>query len=597
MVYFAKGNIAKYREICVDLKNRFGNICKILHTRVIMEKIRDLLCKIDVSYWVLLLALVLSGGFNEYIDCVLSAVIAVILIVKTAKTKSFVISVNITAVAIAVISLFYLISCFYAIDSGMAFVGFLKFLPVLLYMLLIMQNKNARQQLISLLPYTALALGAISLVLAYIPTTRDFFTVSDRMAGFFQYPNTFALFLLIGELAALNKEKLKPADIITAVLLVVLMLFTGSRAVFVLALLSNALIIFFRKGKKVKIVLGITLAALVAAVLLLLPLLKNSEVLSRYLTISLGESTFVGRLLYYSDALPIIAKHPFGLGYLGYYYIQQSIQTGVYSVMFIHNDFLQLLLDVGWLPCLLFAASIVKSFFRRGNSAGNRIILLTFVLHCLFDFDLQFVSMYFVLLLFLDYDSGKQFEFKNGRAIFQLLLAAAGLLSLYFAVALGLAYFGFVTAADSMFSGNTQNKIELLIAQDNIEEQNAVADRIISQNEYVQIAYSAKARYSYSQGDFESLINYKKHIFTIAPFSYDEYEDYCYMLMQGFQLYGQIGDEHSIEVCQKELIKTKQRLDKLNDRLSVLGKKIDDQPQTALPDDIAEYIDLLEKQK
>lgn len=558
-----------------------------------MGKIKEFLSDTYAAEWILLLSLVLSGGFNEYVGCVLSAIISVLLIVKIAQNRNLVVNINITSLSIAVITLLYLISCFYAIDSGMAFVGFLKFLPVLLYMLLLMQDKGIKEHLIALLPYVALALGVLSLVLMYIPITKDYFTVSERMAGFLQYPNTFALFLLVGELTALSKEKLKPIDIISALLLIILLLFTGSRAVFILAVFSNVLIIFFRKGRKNKIILCTVLAALVLAVLLLLPLLKSNEIFSRYFTISFGESTFVGRLLYYADAFPVILRHPFGLGYMGYYYVQQSIQTGVYSVMFIHNDFLQLLLDVGWIPCLLFVVGIIKSFFRKGNSAGKRIILLTVFLHCLFDFDLQFISMFFILLLFLNYNDGKQLELKKGT-VFVFSFVITGLLSLYFAVALGLAHFGFNQAADSMFPGNTQNKGDLLIAEDDIVTQNEIADRIISQNEYVQIAYSAKARYAFSQGDFESLISYKNKIFQIAPFSYDEYEDYCYMLIQGIQLYKQAGDEYSTEVCEQQLLKTADRLDRLDDKLSNLGRKIVDQPKTDLPDDIVKYINSLE---
>lgn len=557
-----------------------------------MSKIKNFFSDTYAAEWILLLSLVLSGGFNEYVGCVLSAIISVLLIVKIAQNRNLVVNINITSLSIAVITLLYLISCFYAIDSGMAFVGFLKFLPVLLYMLLLMQDKGIKEHLIALLPYVALALGVLSLVLVFIPATRDYFTVSDRLAGFFQYPNTFALFLLVGELTALSKEKLKPIDIISALLLIILLLFTGSRAVFILAVFSNVLIIFFRKGRKNKIILCTVLAALVLAVLLLLPLLKSNEIFSRYFTISFGESTFVGRLLYYADAFPVILKHPFGLGYMGYYYIQQSIQTGVYSVMFIHNDFLQLLLDVGWIPCLLFVVGIIKSFFRKGNSAGKRIILLTVFLHCLFDFDLQFISMFFILLLFLNYNDGKQLELKKG-AVFVFSFVITGLLSLYFAFALGLAHFGFNQAADSMFPGNTQNKVDLLIAEDDIVAQNTIADRIISQNEFVQIAYSAKARYAYSQGDFENLIKYKNKVFEIAPFSYEEYEEYCYMLIQGSYLYQQIGDSYSFEYCQKELLKTVDKVKNLDYRLSELGKKIADQPNTQLPGDILLYAENL----
>lgn len=153
-----------------------------------MSKIKNFFSDTYAAEWILLLSLVLSGGFNEYVGCVLSAIISVLLIVKIAQNRNLVVNINITSLSIAVITLLYLISCFYAIDSGMAFVGFLKFLPVLLYMLLLMQDKGIKEHLIALLPYVALALGVLSLVLVFLflqqeiilrfPTDwRDFFSI------------------------------------------------------------------------------------------------------------------------------------------------------------------------------------------------------------------------------------------------------------------------------------------------------------------------------------------------------------------------------------------------------------------------------------
>lgn len=66
------------------------------------------------------------------------------------------------------------------------------------------------------------------------------------------------------------------------------------------------------------------------------------------------------------------------------------------------------------------------------------------------------------------------------------------------------------------------------------------------------------------------------------------------MLIQGIQLYKQAGDEYSTEVCEQQLLKTADRLDRLDDKLSNLGRKIVDQPKTDLPDDIVKYINSLE---
>lgn len=562
-----------------------------------MQKIKNILSKTGSEEICLLAALVLSGGFNEYISCLISVVAAVFLIVKIAKNRDFKVSLGIVSISVMVLAVGYLLSAFYAVDSGAAFIGFLKFLPIVLYMLLLMQNGSDKNKVIARLPYFALILGAVSFIFMFIPVLSDYFVVSDRLAGFFQYPNTFALFLLVGELVALSKQQHKVFDYVTIALLIIFILLTGSRAVFVFAVLSNAVMLFCKKGWKVKAAVLITFAVLIASYFLLSPLLKDNEFFGRFYAFSLSESTFAGRLLYYADALPVIFKNPFGLGYMGYYNIQQSIQTGIYSVKYIHNDFLQLMLDIGFIFALPFVVGIIKTLFGKTQTIQNKIILMVIVLHSLFDFDLQFTAMFFILLLFLDYDTGKSVEIKKSYGITIFASGFFALLSLYFAVALGLSYFGAYEASNAMYPLNTENKVSLMLSKDTIEEQNEIADEILSQNEYVQVAYSAKARYSFSQGDFESLIQYKQKIFELAPFSYDEYEEYCYMLIQGMYLYQQIGDEQSADYCKQQLVKTSQSLSALESRLSDLGKQIDDQPQTSLPDDVAQYIKECEEEQ
>ncbi len=545
----------------------------------------------------LLLACLLSGGFNEYISCALSALISAVLTVRLIRSRALTLNVNIVSISITAILLGYLITTFYALDSGMAFIGFLKFLPAALFMLLLMQDKNMKEAALNALPYLALALGALSAIFMLIPAFNGYFTVAGRLGGFFQYPNSFALFLLTGELVALSKEKIRLADAVVAAALVALMLLTGSRAVFVLAVAANILILFFKKGKKHKIVIVAVCAAAAAAIFILLPVLRDNPLFSRYLSLSLDDSTFVGRLLYWCDALPVLLKNPFGLGYMGYYYIQQSIQTGVYSVMYIHNDLLQIMLDVGWVPFALFVAGIIRSIFSTRATAAKRIIIITFVLHCMFDFDLQFTAMFFVLLLLLDFDTGKELRLLKGRTAAAAALIISGAVSLYFAIALCLSYFGLCEPAQAMCPFNTQNNISVLIGEEDIDAQSKDADKIISQNKYVQIAYSAKARQAYSQGDFEKLMEYKNKIFDIAPFAYDEYEEYCYMLIQGIYLYNQAGDSGSADYCAEELIKTSDRLSGLKSRLSELGRRIYDQPKTELPDDVREYIEQIKSGK
>ena len=280
---------------------------------------------------------------------------------------------------------------------------------------------------------------------------------------------------------------------------------------------------------------------------------------------------------------------PIENGYMGYYYIQQSVQTGVYSVMYIHNDFLQLFLDVGWLPALLFTAAIIKSIFCGKKPLYKRVILAVTALHCCFDFDLQFIAVFMLLLLFTDYGTGKEYFLKKSEAVGGISFLAA-IVCVYFGISLALSHFGKYEAANYLYPFDTRTQTQLLINEKDTEKAGEIADGIISRNEYVPIAYTVKARQAYSAGNFTKVIEYKRQIFEKAPFAYEEYKEYCYMLITGITLYNRSGDTSSAQICLKELKSAAYSVHTAKDRLSNLGAKIKDQPETRLPDDIEEYL-------
>ena len=120
---------------------------------------------------------------------------------------------------------------------------------------------------------------------------------------------------------------------------------TGSRTVFVLGMLMLVVLAFRQKGERIFYLL--ILAGAVCAGGIYGVLTGNLENIGRFLTISLGESTLQGRFLYWIDGISILKEHIWGLGYRGYCEIQGMYQTGVYKVQFIHNEYLQILLDIG----------------------------------------------------------------------------------------------------------------------------------------------------------------------------------------------------------------------------------------------------------
>ena len=125
-----------------------------------MTKIKNIASKMKCEEVILLAALILNGGFNEFISFIIATVLSIVLIIKIVKKGLFRININIVSISIMVMGIGYLLSIFYAVDFGMAILGFFKFLPIILYMLLLMQN-NDKKKIIEKLPYIALLLGSL----------------------------------------------------------------------------------------------------------------------------------------------------------------------------------------------------------------------------------------------------------------------------------------------------------------------------------------------------------------------------------------------------------------------------------------------------
>lgn len=554
----------------------------------VLEQINKLK-KQGYTVWIFLLCAVLAGGFHEYAAALIGATLLTYTAVVIFKNKKISFNINAVSIAVLLITVFYLLSSLWAVDRGMAFIGFVKFLPVPVFMLMLMQDKGEKEKLVGILVPFAFVITLISVPLMFVPALDGIFSVADRLAGPFQYPNVMALFLLVCEILVVSKEKYKLYDFFCLAVFIIGIYLTGSRSVFVLALISNIAAMLMKNSKKVRLV-TITVTAAVIISVIGLAVFTDIPLFDRLIRFSFLESTFAGRLLYFRDALPLILKRPFGMGYMGYYYIQQSIQTGVYSVMSVHNDFIQLLLDVGWVPAVAFIGAVLKGLFSKRICGTHRLIIATVSAHLCFDFDLQFVFMFMLLLLFFDLKEGK--EIKIHGAWLCVCLAAV---SIYMSLSLFLCRIGLYEAGLAMYPLNTQAQTQLLLSADSIEESNSIADKILERNEYITVAYSAKARYYYQKGDFGKVIENKNNIFEKSQFATDEYKEYCYMLINGISLYSKNGDTYSMRICSNELINAADNLSAMKEKLSYFGKIIKDQPDTELEEEVLQFIDTLRK--
>ena len=376
----------------------------------------------------------------------------------------------------------------------------------------------------------------------------------------------------------------------------ILVFLTGSRTVFVFLLLTIVVLLFKIKNKRVKIsLLGIAAGVIAVSVIVVL-ITGNVQTVGRFLTISLESSTLLGRLLYYLDALPVILKHPFGLGYYGYYFTQGSFQTGVYSVVFVHNSVLQYFLDIGFVPAIDFVILVAGSFFSKNTSFRQRLAMFVLFGHSLLDFDFEFTAMLLILVLVLDFDLFKKTdaEFKCNSYVLSAASVVLVLFSVYFAMVNTLYLLGEHKAVDKIYGHDTMSKMYLISEEKNGTALLKYADEIIEENGNLAIAYDVKANAAYKEGDFKRVSEYKKKAIGCALYSKEEYVDYCQKLAIGVSLYMNVGDTKSAEYCQKEMVWVSEKLQEVKDNTSELGWKIYDKPQLNLP---AEYVRIIEGYK
>lgn len=541
----------------------------------------------------LLAAPFLCGGFYEWTSCLFSIVLIGYLLYLSKKSGVVVVRMNLTWFSILVLVVSYGVSMIWAVDHGMAVLGFVKFLPLLLFLVIIMQIREGKAEFLDMVPLAGCLMTVLSLGLGQIPLWRDYFWVNKRLAGFFQYPNSFALYLIAGVIILIGKDVWGRWQVVKIIVLLSGVVLTGSRTSFIVLLAVLAGYMVLHKGSGVRKILLLLTAGMIMLTGLYVMLTGNVANVGRYLTSFANMSTFLGRLLYFKDALPVILRRPLGLGYMGYYYLQGSFQTGVYSVLHIHNELLQVLLDVGWISAALLAAAVVKSFLAKQAELTDRMLLFAVSVHCMFDFDMQFIVIGFILLLAMDTESGRE-----RRITYKAWIpAAAGVLmgvSCWFGIVSGFYRFGNYETAAALYPGCTDAWLKMLPQAEDEEEMGRLADNILVRNQSASLAYSAKARLAYAEGDFERMIEYKQKAIALARYELEEYLDYFDMLYVGVQLYEQAEDKESAEFCRQKLLEIPDMLKEVLEGTDELAYRIQDKPELELPEEYQEILHSME---
>ena len=534
--------------------------------------------KFSGSFWQWYLPAILpflAGGFHTYTAALTAVLVAAPLIRHCCTGTPFRIVINLSTAAVCTIVLGYWVTLLWAADRGMAVFGILRSFPILLLALLQMQGIE-KTPLWTRIPHCGAAMTLLSCGLYIFPGMRDFVTVNGRLSGFLQYPNTFAAFLLVC-VAVQGTKKHHHADWILDAILVLGIILSGSRT----GLLILILLLFGISLLRSK--LHPAAAVAVAGGMLLI---CSFGVLSGDRITVLGRdlgSLFV-RILYYKDALPVILRHPFGLGYLGYRALETTFQTSRYTVLFVHSGLLQILLDVGWIPAFLLAAAIIKTLCAPGTDPTARMVLLVLSAHALVDFDLQFFLFWVILLLCLDFETGKVYCLRipkgPGFAIMVPILA----LCLWLGAGDWCYQTGNTTLALKITPFHTDALAAAMKTADDPEALDQLADKVLALNPTQALAYSAKANAAYARGQIPEMMQYKETAIRLTPYTTEEYCDYIEKLYSVLEIYVRSGDQESAVYCLNKLLEIPEWMQEVTAGTDPLAFQTGNNSEVVLPE-------------
>lgn len=172
----------------------------------------------------------LLGLFFEFTASFAGIVLSVFLCALIFRRKTLRIALNFNSILLLLVFFSYLLVIPWSVDWGMSLIGWVKFSVPILFMLVIMQFEEAEiRKSYAVIPLVGMIMVILSGIAYFIPFLANILIDAGRLGGFFQYPNTFALFLLIGMLILLENKSSEPRTMTQLAILTLGIILTGSR--------------------------------------------------------------------------------------------------------------------------------------------------------------------------------------------------------------------------------------------------------------------------------------------------------------------------------------------------------------------------------
>ena len=498
-----------------------------------------------------IMGLLLFGGFYDFsVSATAVCVVAEILFHYCKKKPVYQKKKNYILWIPAVLVGWSVLVSGWALDVSENILGILRGAVVLLWMYrCFLMDEGEKQKIFDMIPYLGAGMTLIGLVSLTYDGFADYFWQARRFGGFFQYSNTCALFLVLGivlltqrflQKQSRNKMKiealsvtwiLQKDNLLTAAVLFLLsfgLFLTGSRSILLLFLVWGIYQAVRVRWLRMPFAAVGVLSFLIAYFYGMLT--DDSQNIARIFTLFSSNSTILGRILYDIDALSIAKGHPFGLGYMGYYYIQSAIQTGVYTTRFIHNDLLQILVDYGIPAFGLILVYLGWQLIKGKQSIQKKELLILILVASLVDFHLQYMSILMVAVLC--FDLGEKDRVKKQKELREnyIFSGVAIVVFIYFTVAFGAHYLGNNELAIKLFPNYTEAQVQILNGCTDKEKAVVLADEILSHNAYVSEAYHVKVYAAVMDGDFEEALEYMDKSLALRRYDVETFRAYDELL-------------------------------------------------------------------
>jgi hypothetical protein len=208
----------------------------------------------------------------------------------------------------------------------------------------------------------------------------------------------------------------------------------------------------------------------------------------------------------------------------------------------------------------------------------------------MFDFDLQYLAIWFLIIPALQVHDGKVKTFSGVNVFAKCLCGFVMLVCVWFGIGDACYFWGLNDACRVVTPFYTLAQVNYLT---DITDQTLLedtADKIIKLNPSSSIAYSAKSNVCFSGGNITGMIENKEKAISLNKYSLEEYCDYFEKLYVAMQLYAKQNDATSVEYCKNKLLAIPNMLQEVENSTSTLAWLISAKPELTLPD---EYLEVL----